>query len=741
MLLLHSDWAKYPTAIVDTTTKNRSFVRMASVYKKMGIKNHTFLLALINPELQGLDPFDEDNLSITQKAAIAFECKINPWYFFREIARAPVQGSFNGGVVEANRGNIALWWSFLNHIFIILIQPRQTGKSMSTDVLMECLLNCVCQQTTINLLTKDDKLRGENVARIRKMMNLLPSYIYLKTRGDSENTEEITVKMLGNKYLTHVPRSAERDAHNMGRGLTTPIIHIDEPPFQKNIGIAMRAALPGLGAAADSAEINGTPYGVIMTTTAGRKDDKDGRYIYEMLCESAVWSERFLDAENHEQLVKMVEKSSPGGVARINATFSHRQLGKTDAWMEKKLKEAMQKGEDADRDYFNVWTSGSESSPFTTQITQMVREGQIDVLHNHISLDNYITRWYIEEDEIASRMATGKYIMGMDTSEASGGDFLSMVLIDIETMEVVACGSYNETNLVSFAMWVCEILIMYPNIIANIERRSIGAYLIDHLLLLLPQHGQDPFRRLFNRIVNDYVEHEDKYHEIRQTPMHRRDDNFYTRYKSFFGFATSGSGLTSRTELYSTTLQNGVKRGGRVIRDNMLINQMLGLVVRNGRIDHASGSHDDLVIGWLLAVWMIMQGKNLSYYGIDSKKVFSRIDDGSVYTPADIMRMSEQQEYRNRTEALHEKLSKEADDFMSMKIEQELRMLSKLIILEDGEVYSVDQLIREVAEQKRKNRSDRKRNTVYNYNGSSGNVVHGNTIQYSNSVAQFGNRW
>lgn len=60
-----------------------------------------------------------------------------------------------------------------------LVQIRQTGKSISTDVLDSYLLNIRCRGTTINLLTKDDALRSENIQRLKDIIDEMP--FYLKT--------------------------------------------------------------------------------------------------------------------------------------------------------------------------------------------------------------------------------------------------------------------------------------------------------------------------------------------------------------------------------------------------------------------------------------------------------------------------------------------------------------------------------------------------------------------------------
>lgn len=700
MILFEEDWYKYPTAIIDTQTTNKSFVRLAAVYRSMGIKNHAFLLALVNPKLQGVDPFSK-HLTADQMYMIAVECKLNPWYFFREIARAPGNSGSEAVPLEANRANIALYWSFFNHCFFTLIQPRQTGKSFSTDTLMSYLMNVVCTGTSINLLTKDDNLRRKNIERIKEIMSELPPYLSQRSKDDAQNGEEVTVKALKNTYNTHVPQSSPKRAYNMGRGLTTAIFHIDEPPFQPNIAIALPAALAATGAAVERAKAAGAPYGTILTTTAGKKDDKDGRFVYKLLEDSASWTEKFFDCQNWAEFDRMVRRNSRDGKFRINGTFSHRQLGKSDEWLKQKIEESLQSGDDANRDYFNLWTSGSESSPLPTHISEMIASSRLDELYTSISNpDGYITRWYIPEAEIEHRMATGKFVLGMDTSEAGGGDDISLVLMDVETLEVVAAGSYNETNLITFSKWVTDTMVRYPNITAVIERRSTGAMLLDYLLLMLPQHGEDPFKRIYNKVVQDYDEYPDRYKEIKQ-PIGRRPTDITIRYKTTFGFATSGSGATSRTALYSVTLQGAAKRAGMKVHDKMLAGQILGLVYRNGRIDHEDGEHDDLVIGWLLCHWFLTQGKNLQHYGIDPRQVMSAVGTKQEESNEDFFKRMEQNTLRSRIEEIYNSLTGEHDDFVAARLEQELRMLDKKIILEQDEIYSVDELIRSARETKR----------------------------------------
>ena len=705
MILLKSDWAKYPNAIIDTECANKSFVRMAAVYKGMGIENHAFIIVLLNPLLKGVDPFDP-NLTLEQMAMVAIEAKQNPFYFLRSCVKAPGLGSVNSLAVEANRGNIALYWCFFNHIMTILIQPRQTGKSFTVDTLCTLLMNIICENTEINLLTKDDSLRRVNIERLKNIALELPKYLQQNSKDDANNGEELTIKRLGNTFKTHVPQPSQKRAYNAGRGLSSPIFIGDEVPFQVNISIALPAALGAMGAAVDAAKQNNTPYGVILTTTAGKKDDKDGKFVYNLMSDSAVWDEKFFDAENQEELEKMIKMNSRGGVSRVNITLSHRQLGKTDEWLHEKVVGSLQKGEDADRDYFCIWTSGGQSNPLPVSILDKISASRKDVCYNHISKPHaYITKWYIPEEELYYRLTNGKFILGVDTSEASGGDDIAGVMIDIETLDVVMSFTVNETNLITFSEWICSIIVEYENITTIIERRSTGGMILDYLLLMLPQYGIDPFQRLFNLGVNDYDQYPDRWKEIK-VPMGRRDSRIYDRFKKTFGFATAGSGYASRTELYSTTLQNASKRSCEKIHDKFLISQILGLINKNGRIDHADDEHDDLVIAWLLCHWLLTNGKNLSHYGIDFTKIMSKIVTIKNETSEDQLKRMEQEHIREKIKTIFDQLSNENDEYVSMRLENELKVLDTKIILEVGEIYSLDSLIQQVRENKRKRKAE-----------------------------------
>lgn len=712
MILFADDWAKYPGAIADVNTKNTTWLEMAKVYHHMGIKNHMFPLALHDASLINVDPFDPD-ISLENQFRVAMECKVNPWYYFREIARVPAGSGEDAASLQANRGNIALYWCFFNHVMVFLIQIRQTGKSVSADELITYLLNIRCKNTDINLLTKDDLLRAKNIKRLKDIDVELPFYLKQRTKADANNNEQITVKSLGNTFTTHVPQASPKAADKVGRGLTSPIFFLDESPFQNNAHISIPAALAAGNNARERAAKNDEPYGTVFTTTSGKKDTKEGAYIYRLLNEAMPFNEILYDAKDPVELEQIIRKASRtikggkgGGTFRVNITLNHKQLGKTDEWLKKNIEDAAVDDEaQVDRDFFNRWTSGSLSSPLSIETMEKIRASEREPSYVEISRQGYTTNWFVAQNMIESQLASGKHVLSMDTSDASGGDDISLRVIDVSDGRLVACGTYNETNIITFSQWVAEWFIRFESIIGIIERRSTGVAVLDQLLLILPSMGIDPFKRLFNRVVNDSDEEPERFKEI-QVPFERRSQDIYVKYKKHFGFATSGSGITSRSELYSTTLQSMAKQVGDVVFDKVTIDQILSLIIKNGRVDHPAGEHDDMCIAILLGHWFLTQGKNLGFYGFDINKILYKARQKSMKESMGNYDYYYQESLRTQLSSVLDKIKNETNEFILQKLESEARFIAQRIDRKENETMTIEELIKQSKEARKARKTE-----------------------------------
>lgn len=685
--------------IVHNSTQNKSFLDYSNLLKQMGVKNHKWPLQLHNPDLEFVDPFQEGLDPVTM-VAIRNECRDNPFYYFREIARAPGHTPENPKRLLANRGNMSMYWLYFNALTVYLIQIRQTGKSLSMDHLSQYLGNIYYRSKLINLFTKDDKLRTQNMERLREIAQYLPFYLSGRKKSDVNNTEEIHWTLVSNRFKGHIPATSKLQANSVGRGFTAETNLVDELAFLRWVETSLPAYLAGGNNARAQAEKDGIFYGTVMATTAGKKDDEDGAFAYKLVQGAAIWDEAFFDAQNRFELYRMVKAASPDNVPEVHCSFNHRQLGYTDQWLYDSMRAAKVSGEAADRDFGNVWTDGSQSSPLTTEDTKRVRHSQKDPYTEHQRPWPFLVRWFQPAEIIESFLAAHSTIASFDPSEAIGRDDCTVTFRDIRDGSVVGAANINEVNTIEIAKWIVHILVKYPKVTLIPENKLNGSTIIDYIIMELVAQGIDPFKRIFNMVVNEHVEFKDRYKTI--CTNGRIPKEYLTTYRRLFGFKTSAGGTFSRDALYGSVFMAAIKYTGDKVYDKVTIDQILSLVVKNDRIDHAPGNKDDLVISWLLSYWFLTHARNLSHYGINPREVLSlnrvKAEDDSVENLYDRL---QQQMLRQKVDSVVERLAKEEDRYIAERLEQQLKHLETQLNDEDRMTLAADDLIEQLRDHRR----------------------------------------
>lgn len=622
MILLESDWEKYPSAIYVQKTTNPTFLNYSAMLHKLQVRNCLWPLSLLNPGLDGIDPHDVDNLSNEEKLAIKQEASRNPWFYFRECFRVPPAVGLEGNLLRANRGNMSLCWSYLNHIDYYLVQPRQTGKTISSYGLYSWLLYMAYRNARIGVVTKSDELRADGSNFLRRVKDYLPEYLIVKDKADSINDSLVTYKARQNRMVIAVSRSDEAGAYKVGRGNTMPTNGWDEFPYIPWNKVAYSACMASSDAVIQEAIRKNLPYGSIITTTAGRQDDRDGRYAYEMWRDGAPFTEKFYDAKSREHLVDMVKARCSGRKIMITGTWSHNQMGITDEQHYANMAKNNVKGLDADRDYFNIWTISGSDNPIDKNTLRRIVGSKKPFVWTQFFSGNFSVDWMIPESEVERRFKNGRepFIIGADTSEGIGRDSLSLVFVDPTDFSVIATSVINEALIPRYAEFLLSLMVTYERSILIPERKSTGQTFIDYLCIGLHKAGFDPFARIFNNIVQNSDTNTEAFSEISSNIL-ARTDNFYMRRKALFGFST---GTTTRRELYGQCLQFATSKGCDKVFAERLINELAGLVKKNERIDHSSSGHDDTVIAWLLTAWVLLYGRRLDYYGLDPRRVLSK---------------------------------------------------------------------------------------------------------------------
>ena len=706
-VLFMNDWLRHPNAVIHYETKNTSFLHLAEIYHAMGVKNCAFHLCLLQPELKDVDPFDE-SLGIDIKAKIIYECKHNFWYYLREVMRVPVPGSLVPTRFQANRANIALYWFFFNHVMVLIVILRQTGKTTMLMALVTYLLNFGTTNVFINLLTKSEGLKAETLKKVKDLFDELPEYLNFSTKKDIFNSDEIKLSAFNNKFKGNLSSSSPKQAEKVGRGFTSPINLIDEAAFIENIATAMGAMLMSGNAARTAAEALGNPYGTVLATTAGDTDDRDGGYVYKIAMAATWLDEHFFDARDVTELLDLVYKNSNASKNEakrpiINIALSYRQLGYDEEWLQKKLSENISTPENIKRDIFNQWLSGSSASPIPKQYIETMRKHIMELMRSEFYAPyNYLLRWSISEDEITYRTNKGhSFIVGLDTSDGVGRDDIAFTVRDHTNGELICVATFNDINLITLADFFVSFLMKYPNSVMVIERRSSAATIIDYIIQKLLAQNVNPFTRLYNTIFQNKEVYEREFEEIMRARYYNED--VFIKYKKHIGFVTSGTGVTSRSELYSTTLMSMLKYTAHCLYDSKLITQISSLIVKNNRIDHPEGGNDDMVVSSLLSHWFLTMGKNLSLYNIDvstllkSNKVYLDEKYASADKDYDEEDAREQELMFND---LVEQLKRETSPIISRQLEMKIRKIASEMST-SSKVIAVDEMLTDIQRNRR----------------------------------------
>lgn len=666
MILFEEDFCKYG-ACIHTRSTNLSFLKMHVLLKNMGIKNNKFFLALTQPELMNIDPHTTDP-SQELAARIAYEIKVNPWYYYREVVRIPAAGTMPIPF-KLNRANLALLWTFYNNIDIFLVIPRQTGKTMSTQSIVSHLMYFMCYNFNFAMLTKDNTLLQENVNRLKEIRNGLPQYLLdCNKLLDTERKEGLSYNKLKNQYQTFVAQSDSHGAEKLGRGMSTPAQHWDEFAFFKNIMISYPTAINATNAAAEQAKEAGLPHTNIITTTAGRTDSPEGKFARNIIDRCMLFSEKLYDSRDREELGKLVESNSTNKM--IYAVFSYLQLGKTHEWFKEKSIRSGGSQDDIDRDYLNIWKSGTTGSVVSTVILEKIRMSIKDPVHTTIE-SGYLFRWYEYPDKVFSSLKSRTIVLGLDTSENVGRDFTSLCMLDASDMSVICTARCNESDLVKLALFIAKFLIEHPNSILVPERKSTATVMLALICEKLRKAGINPLRRIYNLIFQ--LKDQKPYCDINiNDPIEEGSG------KKYIGFTTTGgAGVNSRDALYKTTLMKALEMNHSRIHDQTLHDEISQLAIKNGRIDHGEAGHDDLLIAYLLAGWFIYFGRNLHLYDIEEDHFLSMISsDGSS---VDVRMKKQQDELKERINDVRMQIQKARIPAVINSLNRELNHLTSML--------------------------------------------------------------
>ena len=510
------------------------------------------------------------------------------------------------------------------------------------------------------MAAKDAKLLTENVKRMKDMRNNLPDYLILKSALDSDNKEGISYHELNNEYKTFCASADRLSAAKQGRGETIPLLHIDEMAYYKNIDLSYPSISATMDTAGKLARQAGLPTCKILTTTAGMLANPAGAYAYRIKSHAARFREIIYDLSDRDALQAYLDKESTNNMFYLE--YSYRQLGEDDTWLKRVT--ADKNKVEIETDYLNIWQLGTGSGVVPDNLLKKINESVIEPVE-YSQYGTLVVAWYVSKS-IVLNDETNKnkyYIIGCDTSDNVGEDFTTLCVLDPEDLGVVATCRVNTPAFTHVAQCVCELMEQLPNAVFVPERNKNGAVLIDILIDKLIKMNISPFKRIYNTFIQDWCETSKDLDQIDLS-------NGVNRKR--FGFSTTSA---SRDDLYSKVLINMLNIMGSRVYDYNLCDEIKALSVRNGRIDHAIGQHDDLTMAMMLAGWFALYGKNHRMYGIPAGVVLEGVTNAGQKVDPDTKRRHQQM--YERIGELKARLLVENNGMRKAAYERELKILEE----------------------------------------------------------------
>lgn len=590
------------------STSNLSFIQTARDLKSLGINNNAFFLALYNPDLADVDPFSP-NLTKEQVQAIINECIINPWYFIRECVRIPEQGGGTGpgagSKFRLHRGNLAACWCFFRNIDLYLVIPRQCFKTHSMLACLNWAYIFGTSNSVFNFSNKSQKDSDDNLRKMKEQKDVLPIYmqhrygIEIDESGDFkqvkglDNVRTMTNPVNGNRIDSKPSAATEEKADGIGRGNSAPIQFYDEVEFTKYIGTIIMAAGPAYVRAAENAKKNGAMYGRIFITTPGNIDSQPVKDSMSTREQAAVFTERLYDM-TEDDIAAFMKANSRNGIVYIE--FNYKQIGMDEEWYQKVCAVSNWDKIKIKREVLLQRIRGTSESPFDPDDLDTIngfRKEPID----EIMINKIFTLYVYERLD-----KTVPYILGVDCATGVNNDNTVLMVIDPYTLHPVACMKTPLADAVETAQNIIHVVNRYiPKALVAIESNHLGSAII--AILKRSSIAANLYYDIDKAMVPDVETRLDKHGMVMNDPNNRR----------FYGVATTA---TTRPMMMQILLRHVAERKSDFICRE-LIDDLNNLIQKaSGKIEAAPGEHDDVVMAYLIALFVYYHGSKLTRYGI-----------------------------------------------------------------------------------------------------------------------------
>ena len=588
------------TVYYQDTTTNQSFMKMHYFLKAKGIKNNKFFLLIYDAGLMGVDPRDP-NLPPQMKLRILRECMTNYWYFIREVVRIPEEGGAvgSGTRYELSRGNLAMNYMFVYNINQFVEFPRQHGKTVSALCWYLWVFNFGATNTRMMFANKKHDDSKSNLRVLKNIRATLPEYLKMESQIGPDgkqikapNTAETLQNPINRNLITTLPGARTPSlAEGAGRGATVAIQYYDEFAFLPYNDIVYAAAVPAFSKASETAEKNGAPFGMLITTTPGDLTTREGQFADRLRNNATEWNESLYDL-SYTQLMALINSNTDSTFMHIRYTYQ--MLGKGPKYFDKMVRELNKDWAKIRREVLLEWAKTSDNSPFDREdldiIAAQVKEEPRSILRFG-KAGQFIMKFW----DTISIESMYPPIIGVDVASGIRKDASAITIIDSQTTKVLATFKSNFITMPELADLIYQFVTNYAkNAIVVVENN--GGFGSSVLQMLLRTNIK---RNLYYEIKERIDEEQLEGIMVKRRPKKCK----------VYGATSSQKRRNDLIEI----LHQRVRHHRDKFATKELYDELCTMVVKpNGKTEHADDAHDDLVFSYLWALYVFYRGQDLA---------------------------------------------------------------------------------------------------------------------------------
>lgn len=493
------------TVYYESNSPNKSFMKMHYFLKTKGIKNNKFFLLIYDAGLIGVNPRDP-NLPVQMKMRILRECCTNYWYFIRNVLVIKEEGGAAGAGTpyQLHRANLAMNYLFVYNVSQYVEMPRQFGKTVGALSWYLWVFNFGATNTRMIFSNKKHDDSKRNLGSLKDLRSALPEYLRMDNVTDNTgkqirvpNSSETCQNPINKNIISTLPGARTPSlAEGAGRGCTTPIIWYDEFAFLPYNDIVYAAAAPAFSKASENARKNGSPYGMLITTTPGDLTTREGQSANRIREHATEWNESYYDY-SYEQLMNLLNANTDSEFMYIRYTYQ--MLGRGAEYLDSMIKKLGKDWPKIRREILLEWAKTSDNNPFNYEDLEII-SGQVRDEPRYTLLFGKAGQFQMKFWDSIPIDSMYPLIVGVDVSSGVHKDASAITVIDSQTTKVIATFRNNFITMPELADVIYQFVTNYAkNAIVAIENNGANEVTVSKVTCLFSGVN------CYDKLVKSYI--------------------------------------------------------------------------------------------------------------------------------------------------------------------------------------------------------------------------------------------